>query len=149
MIPATYVRIANFPCLSFKMHVHVFTEEFLPSNLLVRSTSTFYRYKLISSIFDKCSILEQMIWLWNHASHTKVHFNECVANVGHNHLGPPRLWRLLEAKKNDISVHTLALLLNVQFIPQRQFCLPKIHQEILSVMTLSFLSLISSSLYSK
>ena len=60
MIPATYVRIANFPCLSFKMHVHVFTEEFLPSNLLVRSTSTFYRYKLISSIFDKCSILEQM-----------------------------------------------------------------------------------------
>ena len=106
MIPATYVRIANFPCLSFKMHVHVFTEEFLPSNLLVRSTSTFYRYKLISSIFDKCSILEQMIWLWNHASHTKVHFNECVANVGHNHLGPPRLWRLLEAK-NIISWRTL------------------------------------------
>ena len=33
----------------------------------------------ISSIFDKCSILEQMIWLWNHTSHTKVYFNECLA----------------------------------------------------------------------
>ena len=27
----------------------------------------------ISSIFDKCSMLLQMIWPWNHTFHTKVH----------------------------------------------------------------------------
>jgi hypothetical protein len=35
-------------------------------------------------------------------------------------------------QKHHISAHTLAL--NVRFIPQRQFCLPKIHQEMRSVM---------------
>ena len=32
-------------------------------------------------------------------------------------------------QKHHISVHTLALQLNIRFIPQCQFCLPKIHQE--------------------
>ena len=39
--------------------------------------------------------------------------------------------------QKHVSVHTLALKLNVQFIPQCQFCLPKIYQEIVLVMTLS------------
>ena len=37
--------------------------------------------------------------------------------------------------KTSFSAHTLALKLNIWFIPQRQFCLPMIRQEI--VMTLS------------
>ena len=41
----------------------------------------------------------------------------------------------VRGQKHHISAHTLAL--NVRFIPQRQFCLPKIHQEMRSVMTLS------------
>ena len=36
---------------------------------------------LISSIFDKCSILLQMIWPSNHTSDTKVYFNEFFANT--------------------------------------------------------------------
>ena len=36
---------------------------------------------LISLIFDKCSILKQTIWPWNHTFHTKVYFNEFFANV--------------------------------------------------------------------
>ena len=43
----------------------------------------------------------------------------------------------VKGQKRYISVHTLALTLNVRFIPERQFCLPKIHQEMRSVMTLS------------
>ena len=39
--------------------------------------------------------------------------------------------------QKHVSVHTLALKLNVQFIPQCQFCLPKIHQETRSVMNFS------------
>jgi hypothetical protein len=35
----------------------------------------------ISSIFDKCSILLYTIWPSNHTSHTKVYFNEFVANA--------------------------------------------------------------------
>ena len=41
----------------------------------------------ISSIFDKCSILEQTIWLSNHTSHTKVYFNEFVANALCDNIG--------------------------------------------------------------
>ena len=41
----------------------------------------------ISLIFDKCSILKQTIWPWNHTSHTKVYFNEFVANVLRGNIG--------------------------------------------------------------
>jgi hypothetical protein len=41
----------------------------------------------------------------------------------------------VRGQKHHISVHTLAL--NIRFIPQRQFCLPKIYQQMRSVMTLS------------
>ena len=55
-------------------------------------------------------MLEQTILLWNHTSHTKVYFNELVANVLHdnmdNHFWLLRLWRLIEAK-NIISRCTL------------------------------------------
>ena len=47
-----------------------------------------YRKKeAISSIFDKCSILEQTIWPSNHTSHTKVYFNEFVSNALHENIG--------------------------------------------------------------
>ena len=42
---------------------------------------------LISSIFDKCSMMLQTIWPWNHTSHTKVYFNEFVANTLHDNKG--------------------------------------------------------------
>ena len=32
-------------------------------------------------------MLEQTIWLWNHTSHTKVYFNEFVANVLRDNIG--------------------------------------------------------------
>ena len=32
-------------------------------------------------------MLEQMIWMWKHTSHTKVYFNEFVANVLHDNMG--------------------------------------------------------------
>ena len=41
----------------------------------------------ISLIFDKCSILKQTIWQSNHASHTKLYFNEFVANVLRDNIG--------------------------------------------------------------
>ena len=46
-----------------------------PSNKVLRCSL------FISSKFDKCSILEHLLWPSNHTSHTKVHFNECVANA--------------------------------------------------------------------
>jgi hypothetical protein len=71
--------------------------------------------------------LEYLIWLWNHPSHTKVIQWICCKCLAWYHFWPSRLWRLLEAK-NMISRCTL-FQLNVRFIPLRQFCLPKIHQE--------------------
>jgi hypothetical protein len=44
----------------------------------------FSRFALI---FDKCSILEQTIWPSNQTSHTKVYFNEFVANVLRDNMG--------------------------------------------------------------
>ena len=41
----------------------------------------------ISSIFDKCSILEQTIWLSNHTSHTEVYFNDFFANALCDNMG--------------------------------------------------------------
>ena len=89
----------------------------------------------ILSIIEGCSMVQQTIWPSNHTSHTKVYFNELVANAlpdnmgrsehGHDHFWPPRLWRLLRGHKHHISVHTLV---GTQFIPQHQLCLPKIHQ---------------------
>ena len=43
----------------------------------------------------------------------------------------------VRGQKYHISGHTLALRLNIRFIPQCQFCLPKIHQEMRSVITFS------------
>ena len=31
--------------------------------------------------------LQQTIWLWNHKSHTKIYFNEFVANVLRDNMG--------------------------------------------------------------
>ena len=43
---------------------------------------------------------------------------------GHNYFWPPWLWRLLEAKNVIASAH-FGTQLNVRFIPQCHFCLPK------------------------
>ena len=80
----------------------------------------FARLCLIRDVSQDCilinkrhgsQMLEQTIWLWNYTSHTKVYFNEFVANALHDNMGmitfwPLRLWRLLEAK-NIISRRTL------------------------------------------
>ena len=42
---------------------------------------------VISSIFDKCSILKHQIWPSNHTSHTKVYFNDFVLNVLCDNMG--------------------------------------------------------------
>ena len=77
----------------------------------------------VSSIFDKCSSLENLIWLSNHPFHTKIYFNDKRDNMHeHNHFWPLRLWRLLDVK--NMSRRTL------------WFCLPQI-QEMISVMTFS------------
>ena len=65
-------------------------------NFFVLALVTIEAILLIRNIV--CSwMLEQMIWLWKHTSHTKVYFNEFVANALH---GPDHFWlcRLLEAK---------------------------------------------------
>ena len=65
---------------------------------------------LISSIFDKCSLLES--WS-NHTFHTKVYFNEFVANALRDNMGMIILTSdVLEAvrgPKYHILIHTLAL----------------------------------------
>ena len=66
----------------------------------------------------------------NHISFRKLYFNEFVANVLHDHF-------CFGSQKHHVSVHTLALQLNVCFISQCQFCLPNIHQEMRSDITLS------------
>ena len=38
-------------------------------------------------IIQGCSMLEQTIWSSNHTSHTKVYFNEFVANVLRGNIG--------------------------------------------------------------
>ena len=38
-------------------------------------------------IIEGCSILKQTIWPWNHTSHTKVYFNEFVANALRDNIG--------------------------------------------------------------
>ena len=38
-------------------------------------------------IIQRCSMVKQMIWQSNHASHTKVYFNEFVANVMRDDIG--------------------------------------------------------------
>ena len=43
--------------------------------------------QIISLIFDKCSILKQMIWPWNHTSHTKIFFIKFVANALRDKIG--------------------------------------------------------------
>ena len=62
----------------------------------------------------------------NHISFRKLYFNEFVANVLHDHF-------CFGSQKHHVSVHTLALQLNVCFISQCQFCLPNIHQEMRSL----------------
>ena len=52
----------------------------------------FDRSNTISSIFDKCSMLEQTQSRPNHTSKTKVYFNEFVANVLRDNI---------ESKKNQ------------------------------------------------
>ena len=59
--------------------------EILKMEAYVLSTS--FGGLLISLIFDKCSILQQMIWPSNHTSHTKVYFNEFFANVLRDDIG--------------------------------------------------------------
>ena len=43
----------------------------------------------------------------------------------------------VRGQKHYISAHTLALKLNIPFIQKCQFCLPKIHQEMTSVIIFS------------
>ena len=45
----------------------------------------------ISSIFDKCSMLLQTIWPSNHTSHTKIYFNEFVANALRDNIGSKKI----------------------------------------------------------
>ena len=49
------------------------------------------RQYCISSIFDKSSILVQMIWPSNHTSHTEVYFNEFVANALCDNIGSKKI----------------------------------------------------------
>ena len=60
--------------------------------VIVNPNSTYvivctYEENSISSIFDKCLILLQTIWPSNHTSHTKVYFNEFVANALRDNIG--------------------------------------------------------------
>ena len=49
--------------------------------ILYKSYCDLYLLVEFTTIFDKFSILEQMIWPSIHTSHTKVYINEFVANV--------------------------------------------------------------------
>ena len=85
----------------------------------------------ISSIFDKCPILLQTIWTWNHKSHTKVYFNKFVANTSILNFNL-RLWMLLETKNTNPSAHhgTLPLVDLFSFVFWRTLKTPKRHFEI-------------------
>ena len=61
----------------------------------------------ISSIFDKCSILLQTIWPSNHLSHTKVYFNEFVANALRDNIGSKKILHFLAILKNPGSRFSL------------------------------------------
>ena len=54
-------------------------------------------------------MLKQTIWPSNHTSHTKVYFNEFVANVLRDNIGilifDPHAHRLLEAKHHTATAH--------------------------------------------
>ena len=84
-------------------------------------------------------MVEQTQSRTNHTSYRKFNFNEFVANVLRDNMVMLFLtFEVVEAvlgQKHHTWAHTLAL--NVRFIPQRLFCLPKIHQEMRSVMTFS------------
>ena len=60
----------------------------------------------------------------------------CVITC-HNHFLIFEVVKAIRGQKHHILTHTLALYLNFQFIPLRQFCLPKLNQEMSSLMTLS------------
>ena len=53
----------------------------------------------ISSIFDKCSMLEQTQSQPNHTSKTKVYFNEFVANALRDNIGSKKNQPLTSEKK--------------------------------------------------
>ena len=55
------------------------------------SLSQIFSLKLISSIFDKCSMLEQTQSRPNHTTKTKVYFNEFVANVLRDNIGSTKI----------------------------------------------------------
>ena len=51
---------------------------------IIKVYSFVYTLFIFSNLINKrhgSRTLEQTIWLWNHTSHTKVYFNEFVANV--------------------------------------------------------------------
>jgi hypothetical protein len=85
-------------------------------------------------------MVEQRNWLSNHTPTKKfssINFLQmpCVTIWAWSFL----TFEVLDAvsgQKHHISMQTLALELNIRFIPQRQFCLPKIW-EMISVMTFS------------
>jgi hypothetical protein len=58
----------------------------------------------ISSIFDKCSVLEQTQSRPNHTSKTKVYFNEFVANVLRDNIGLKKSASSLKKNKAVISL---------------------------------------------
>ena len=61
-----------------------------PQLSIMKKTSTEKRpqgKKNISLIIQRCSIVKQTIWQSNRASHTKLYFNEFVANVLRDNIG--------------------------------------------------------------
>ena len=63
--------------------------------------TTIHVFNSILSIFDKCSILLLTIWPSNHTSHTKVYFNEFVANALHGNIGSKKSASILR-KINEV-----------------------------------------------
>jgi hypothetical protein len=60
----------------------------------------------ISSIFDKCSVLEQTQSRPNHTSKTKVYFNEFVANVLRDNIGLKKSASSLKKKQGRYFIIT-------------------------------------------
>ena len=85
--------------------------------------------------------LQQTIWLWNHTSHTKVYFNEFVSNAFRDNIGVI-IFDLggcggCQRPKTYLGTH-FGTSTQSFFIPQQQTWLPNIHQDMRSVITLSF-----------
>ena len=73
------------------MHDLLFQKFQWKLSLVLAQTCSRSKNALISSIFDKCSMLLQTIWPSNHTSHTNVYFNEFVANALRDNIGSKKI----------------------------------------------------------